>query len=208
MPITLEQVELLTPLAIEWATEEEAYALKHGEPLNEDETFYAKEIGVLFPEKVRLLKVSAMPSPKNPILKKAADEMGSQGSQLSQADGLTLNYAIFIRQNHWRKLRLIVHELAHTAQYERSGGLSLLRQFILEYLDYPNGSLEREAISIEQKFFTNSLEERIVASFKKQGEIEAADSKKVRPLAEQIRIDFDKKADAARKRIKERGLHF
>ena len=150
MPITLEQVEFLTPLAIQWAAEEEANALKNGEPLNQEEMIYAKKIGIQFPEKVRVLKVQNMPSPKNPILKKAADEMGSQ---LSNSDGLCLNYAIFIKQNHWRKLRLIVHELAHTAQYERFGGLSLLRQFILEYPDYPNGSLEREAISIEQKFF-------------------------------------------------------
>jgi hypothetical protein len=150
MQITPELVELLTPLAIQWAAEEEAFALKHGEPLNEAEVDYAKKIGIKFPERVRLLKVASMPSPKNPILKKAADEMGSQ---LSGAGGLTLNYAIFIKQELWRNLRLIVHELAHTAQYERNGGLSLLRQFIWEYSEYPNGSLEREAISIEEKFF-------------------------------------------------------
>jgi hypothetical protein len=148
--ITKEQVEFLTPLAIQWATEEEAHALAHGEPLNEQETIYAKKNGILHPEKIRLLKVSSIPSPKNPILKKAADEMGNQ---LSGAGGLTLNYAIFIRQELWRNLRLIVHELAHTVQYERFGGLSLLKQFIWEYADYPNGSLEREAISTEEKFF-------------------------------------------------------
>jgi hypothetical protein len=150
MQITPELVEFLTPLAIQWAAEEEAFALKHGEPLNEAELRYAKKIGIQFPEQVRLFKVADMPSPKNTILKKAADEMGNQ---LSNADGLTLNKAIFIKQNHWRNLRLIVHELAHTAQYERNGGLSLLRQFILEYSEYPNGSLEREAISVEEKFF-------------------------------------------------------
>jgi len=75
------------------------------------------------------------------------------GNQLSNAHGLTLNKAIFIKQNYWRNLRLIVHELAHTAQYERNGGLSLLNQFIIEYPDYPHGSLEREAIAIEEKFF-------------------------------------------------------
>ncbi len=150
MQVTPEQVEFLTPLAIQWAAEEEAYALKHGDPLNEAELAYAKKIGVNFPEQVRLLKVASMPSPTNPFLKKAADEMGNQ---LSNADGLTFNKAIFIKQNCWRNLRLIVHELAHTAQYERGGGLSLLRQFISEYSEYPNGSLEKEAISIEEKFF-------------------------------------------------------
>jgi hypothetical protein len=150
MQITPELVELLTPLAIQWAAEEEAFALKHGEPLNEVELEYAKKIGIQFPEQVRLLKVISMPSPKNPILKKAADEMGHQ---LSNSDGLTLNKAIFIKQNHWRNLRLIVHELAHTSQYERNGGLSLLKQFIIEYPNYPHGALEKEAIAIEEKIF-------------------------------------------------------
>jgi hypothetical protein len=150
MQITQEQVEFLAPLAIEWAADEEAYALKHGELLNEAELAYAQKIGINFPEQVRLLEVAAMPSPKNPFLKKAADEMGNQ---LSNAAGLTLNRAIFIKQDHWRNLRLIVHKLANTAQYERSGGLSLLRQFIWEYSEYPNGTLEREAITFEESFF-------------------------------------------------------
>lgn len=205
MQITLEQVELLTPLAIQWATEEESNALKNGEPLNDEEIYYAREIGIKFPEKVRLLKVQAMPAPKNPILKLASDQMGSQ---LSEADGLTLNYAIFIKQNHWRNLRLIVHELAHTYQYERAGGLSLLRQFILEYPDYPNGSLEQEALSIQRQFIAESLEERIVAHLKTQGEIETVDSERVKSIAEPIRRDIYKRAEAAEKRIKERGLHF
>ena len=153
MPLTIEQVEYLTPLAIEWAAEVEADALSKGEPLNNEEVGYARLIGIQFPEKVRLLKVPAMPSPKNPILKRAAEEFGRQ---LSDSNGLALNYAIFIRQELWRKLSLVVHELAHTRQYERSGGLSLLKQFIVEYPDYPNGSLEQEAISIERKFFPRS----------------------------------------------------
>ena len=50
-----------------------------------------------------------------------------------------------------------------------------------------------------------NLEERIVASLKEQGEVETVDSERVKSLAEQIRMDLDKKADAARKRLKERG---
>ena len=150
MAIGPQQIELLIPLAIQWAAEEEANVLKIGEPLTQNETEYAEKIGVRFPAKVRLLKVSAMPSPKNPTLKRAAAEMGST---LSEANGLTLGYAIFIRQTYWRQLRLVVHELVHTQQYERAGGLGLLREFVLEYPNYPNGPLEQEARSAERRFF-------------------------------------------------------
>ena len=53
-----------------------------------------------------------------------------------------------------------------------------------------------------------SLEERIVAHLKTQGEIATVDSERVKSIVEPIRKDIDKKANAARKRIKERGLHF
>jgi hypothetical protein len=45
--------------------------------------------------------------------------------------GLTLRYGIFIRSEFWGERRLVVHELVHTAQYERLGGF---RPFLEQYL--------------------------------------------------------------------------
>jgi len=51
---------------------------------------------------------------------------------------------------------LVVHELAHTWQYERLGGLRpFLKQYLYECLvapGYPFGHLEQEAKSIEEEF--------------------------------------------------------
>ncbi|HEX3857341.1 MAG TPA: hypothetical protein VHY30_08605 [Verrucomicrobiae bacterium] len=152
MLITQQQLEPLIPAVIKWAESESSNALKLGVPLNEIETDFARKIGIQFPEKVRLLKLAVMPKPSHPELLKIAAEKGLDWSQLQ---GLTLGYAIFIQENFWRNTRLVVHELAHTFQYERHGGLSLLRQFVLEYFidGYLNSSLEREAVSVEEKFF-------------------------------------------------------
>jgi len=152
MPITQQQLESLIPIVIEWAENESAKALKLGGPLNETELEYARAIEIRHPEKVRLLKVSTIPFPTNPVIRLAANE---KSFVLSEMRGLTLGYAIFVREDCWRQLRLVVHELVHAHQYERHGGLSLLRQFVLEYFidGYLNSSLEREAVSIEKRFF-------------------------------------------------------
>ena len=44
--------------------------------------------------------------------------------------GLTLRYGIFIRSDCWGDRNLVAHELAHTAQYERLGGIEpFLRKY-------------------------------------------------------------------------------
>jgi hypothetical protein len=51
---------------------------------------------------------------------------------------------------------LVVHELAHTAQYERLGGFHpFLSAYLGECLTvgYPNGPLEQEAKEWERKIF-------------------------------------------------------
>ena len=68
--------------------------------------------------------------------------------------GLTLRYGIYIRADHWGDRRLVMHELAHTAQYERLGGFEgFLRQYLGECLTigYPEAPLEQEARRIERE---------------------------------------------------------
>jgi hypothetical protein len=63
--------------------------------------------------------------------------------------GLTLRYGILVRHDWWRDRRLVAHELAHVAQYERLGGIApFLRVYLRECLieGYPAGALEQEAI--------------------------------------------------------------
>ena len=62
--------------------------------------------------------------------------------------GLTLRYSIFIRDDHWGQRRLVVHELAHTMQYERLGSIeAFLRQYLHECITigYPAAPMEQRA---------------------------------------------------------------
>jgi hypothetical protein len=140
-----EQLEELLPLAADWAMEQQQRVLCEGVPLSEKEMADAKAIGVRNPERVRLLRVGSVPVPVHPMLKAAA---ASINFVTSAPSGLALENGIFVRADHWRDRELIAHELAHTAQYQRLGGvLPFLQTYIAQCatVGYQQAPLELEA---------------------------------------------------------------
>lgn len=149
--ITPEQFQALLPLAYAWVEAQEDLILKRGVSLTAAELEDAHRAGVLEPARVRLLPVEKMPLPEDPALRAAA-EMTQLISPY--AEGLTCRYGIYIRTRAWGERRLVVHELVHTAQYERLGGVqSFLQQYLLECLTvgYPEAPLEQEAIRVTRE---------------------------------------------------------
>ncbi|PYJ24870.1 MAG: hypothetical protein DME91_06845 [Verrucomicrobia bacterium] len=146
--LIVAQFETLLPLAVEWAAKLEQRILREGVPLSEKEIVDATVAGVQQPRRVRLLQVGVIPAPIHPQLKAAAEAIDF----LTPATrGLTLQYGIFIRLDCWRDRALIAHELVHTAQYERLGGiLPFLRQYLFECvtIGYPEAPMEQEAIAV------------------------------------------------------------
>jgi hypothetical protein len=141
----LKRFETLLPLAAKWASEQEKRILRDGVPLSEQEISDAKAVGVRDPCQVRLLRIEAIPSPRHPLLRIAQSAINLL---TSTPRGLTLQHGIFVRSDCWRDRALIVHELAHTAQYERLGGiLPFLRKYLFECatVGYRKSPMEREA---------------------------------------------------------------
>lgn len=141
--------EALLPLACKWAEEQEERILREGIALTPAQLDDARVVGIHSPERVRLLKVDEIPTPSDPILHAAADATGLISPLTC---GLTLQYGIFIRIDQGADRRLLVHELVHTSQYERLGGIrSFLQRYLHECLTvgYPMGALEQEAIRLE-----------------------------------------------------------
>ena len=142
---TIEKIEQLLPLAAEWATAQERRVLCQGVPLSKTELADARAIGVRNPERVRLLCVDSIPMPVHPMLQAAASSMQFL---TGSPRGLALEYGIFVRTDQWRDRALIAHELVHTAQYQRLGGiLPFLQTYIAQCatVGYPNAPLELEA---------------------------------------------------------------
>ena len=146
MPFELSNFELLLPRAIEWARGQEKLILERGVPLDAWEEQAARQLGVLHPDKVRLLQVAQVPMPEEADLRAAAS---AAGLVAGDSAGMALRYGIFIREDYWRGRAIVAHELVHTAQCERMGWELFLRQYLTECLlsGYPQAPLEQEAVN-------------------------------------------------------------
>jgi len=145
--ITPEQFALLLPLACKWAEEQEQIILHDGFALSDVQLVDARSVGVINPERIRLMIVNQIPMPDQPALYAAAT-----ATQLITplTCGLTLRYGIYIRSDCRTNRQLIIHEFVHTAQYERLGGfLPFLQQYLQECvtIGYPAAPMEQEAIT-------------------------------------------------------------
>lgn len=149
---TPAELKHLLALGTNWMEQQEARILHEGVALLPDQINDATRIGIQHPEKVHLLFVNEMPRPENPELLAAVDVL----QFLSPAViGLTMGYGIFIREEYRNDRRLLVHELTHTLQCERLGGIG---PFIGQYVDecirvgYFAAPLEQEARATEKDF--------------------------------------------------------
>lgn len=146
MSITPEQLQILLPDACAWAEEQEGNILSSGVGLTESQLSDAAKAGVVSPDKIRLLKVSAVPVPNDPVLAAAAAAIKLITPSTS---GMALRYGIFLRTDVWTDREILVHECVHTAQYERLGGfLPFLRAYLYQCvtIGYPEAPMEQEAI--------------------------------------------------------------
>jgi hypothetical protein len=146
--VTPERFEMLLPFACDWAATQEQRILATGEPLPDKMLADARLVGVAAPERVHLLYVPEIPIPDNPALRAAVLETHFL-SPLTR--GLTLRYGIFIRSDCRFDRTMVIHELGHTAQYERLGGFEpFLRRYLFECLTlgYPEAPMEQEVIEL------------------------------------------------------------
>ena len=149
--LTSDKFVYVLPLASEWAEAKEKVVLKNGDPLSNSQIEDAIRVGVIHPERVRVLRVPQIPFPKHPVLKAAAET-----TQLitSSTVGLTVRYGIFIHSDFSDDRCLIVHELVHTSQYEKLGGfLPFIRKYLLQLINigYPEAPMEQEAVKMAKR---------------------------------------------------------
>ena len=144
--IDQEKFDRFAPLAYQWAKHQEAYILKHGAPLAPQQIADARRVGVQDPARVRVLVVDRIPLPDD---KELADAARRAQIITDASRGVAIGHGVIIRADSWHNRELLLHQLVHVAQCERSGGLE---SFVAEYLgdrrtcrDFSVGSLEEEA---------------------------------------------------------------
>lgn len=130
--------------AIAWAEAMAAHIASRGAPLSAWGVTVARSVGILHPDRVRILEVDAILMPEKPDLRALAVQAGLLGPR---AIGLTLGHGIFIRKDRLSS-RLVTHELRHVHQYETAGSIAaFLPVYLQQILDngYEHAPLERDA---------------------------------------------------------------
>jgi hypothetical protein len=143
-----EALPTLLPLATAWAEGEAKAGWARGVPLDDAGTRLARKVGVVHPERIRVVTVRELPMPTDPLLNQAARAAGLLGPGFA---GLTLGHTIFLRAGDER-IRLLAHECRHVAQYESFGSIGL---FLATHLrdvarvGYWDSPLEQDARAFE-----------------------------------------------------------
>ncbi|RYD72194.1 MAG: hypothetical protein EOP84_23575 [Verrucomicrobiaceae bacterium] len=149
--VTLALLPMGIPLAALWVWHRERLSYRYGRPLTENEKADAHTVGVKDPERVRVWLVERIEVFRSPFLNHLT--AGLQQT-FSTTIGITLRYGILIRHEWDGDRRLLVHELAHVAQYERLGGiLPFLLQYLRECIrdGYHSSQLEQDAVSATRR---------------------------------------------------------
>ena len=156
--IDQETFQQLAPLACQWAKDQEQFILASGAPLGPGHIADARRAGVQNVSRIKILVVDRIPLPDNIDLAEAA----RRADIITDASrAVTIGHGIIIRADCWGDRELIVHQLVHVAQCERSGGLE---PYLQEYLcdrhtcaNFTIGSFENEARRTAQEICAADL---------------------------------------------------
>jgi len=145
-----EKVERLLPVVFEWYTRTERQLLPQGRPLSPAEQQRARELGVLEPDKVRVVVLQTFPLPEQEAVRQEAVKHGF-GSP--DEGGRTHGYLIMVKPEYKDNSILLSHELVHVAQLDRMGREAFLREYLteLETLGYAKAPLELEAYAKQHR---------------------------------------------------------
>ena len=143
-------VELAVPIACMWLRREEAMILGRGAALSDAQAADARRIGIARVDRIRVLAVDEVPPDLHPALRFLARTFGMT---FAGTIGMALGHGVFLSRQYAHDRSLLLHELAHVAQYERLGVRRFMRQYLHECLSlgYPLGELEAEARDLTDK---------------------------------------------------------
>jgi hypothetical protein len=115
------------PAVAHWARRTARRAASGGRPLTAVEWLAARRLGVHNPSAVRIVVTPDLPLPGPRWLHRLASRLGFPATECI---GLCLGHTIFLHPSS-NQPDVLAHELVHTAQCERLGGL---RPFLHSYL--------------------------------------------------------------------------
>jgi len=122
---------------------------KPNRELSSEETVFARNLGILQIEKIRIYHASNILLSKSKWL----NAWMKKRNFISDPAGLSLRYGIFIHEDYSDHLEIIKHELVHTMQYEERGGIfNFMVQYFYEcfYYGYYQAPMEIQARELSE----------------------------------------------------------
>ncbi|MCG8434703.1 MAG: hypothetical protein MJA83_11795 [Gammaproteobacteria bacterium] len=135
----------LLGIVVAYSVNLEARALKEGRPLTAVEKDIAVEMGVKYPDKVRVLVVPSLGEPEDAYYH---ERMRAFGRPAGLGRATAKGYGVVIREDSVHMAIILPHELVHVGQYERLGGIEPAQKLYLRQLEefgYSDTPLENEA---------------------------------------------------------------
>ena len=145
---------VLLPQYIDWAYETDRKGLEIGNPLDKKERLLASQIGVKYPEKVRVIYVDEVPFPyENLALKVFGEAVGLVGEGIIN-NAQVFGYSIYVRNGFELDRPKLAHELVHVLQVERSSLADVVTQHFYDMAEYgyEKAPLEVEAAEANKKY--------------------------------------------------------
>ena len=127
-PELVTRVESYLGPVLEFIALAELHGKNEGRPLSASEAAFAKEIGIVDIDCIRIVVTSRFPLPENPELKSKFEEYGLD-SWFNK--GMTLGNTIYMKPRSQNNLNIVKHELAHVMQYGRMGKREFMKQVLL-----------------------------------------------------------------------------
>ncbi|WP_420809569.1 hypothetical protein [Alteromonas portus] len=127
---------VLLPQYIGWAQKTDKEGMEIGVPLNQKELALAAEIGIKYPEKVRVVYVDEVPFPhENFALKVFGEAVGLVGEGIIN-NAQVFGYSIYARKDFKLTRPKLAHELVHVLQIERASLDDVVTQHFFDMAEY------------------------------------------------------------------------
>ena len=145
-PQVMAKLEIYLPKVSRWYAELEQELAQQGRRLTVEELKVAEKLGVLEPERVRVLVLEKFPMPQDSALLVEAKKYGL-GSMTE--GGRSIGHLVLLKPWVVAHKEVLNHELVHVAQMDRMGQEAFLRRYLieLEMMGYARSPLELEAYS-------------------------------------------------------------
>ncbi len=138
------------PNVLAWHQQSEVGLLAQGRVLTAKESAAAKRMGVLSPEKIRVVVARSFPMPQDDTVRTEVSNLGWSNSERGRAMG----YAVLLKTESANDTEALAHEFVHVAQAERMGRSLFVRRWMVEMktVGARRAPLEMVALEKQKKF--------------------------------------------------------